>query len=115
MRALSGALCVFGLVLAQLTTISCLQIWNETTQLPSNITTECKQALTANISCNALYSVSDVRAQLPSNATDLENHCADSCIGSLDVRMCYCLRKRSTEINMLITNFCHAGLGKLYQ
>ena len=39
-----------------------------------------------NISFNALYSISDMTSQLPSNATDLENHCTNDRTSSLEVR-----------------------------
>ncbi|KAI2634138.1 carbohydrate-binding module family 50 protein [Hypomontagnella submonticulosa] len=72
------------LVVANLMTSSCLQIWNGTSQLPSNMTMACKRVLMTNISCNALYSISDVTTRLPSNATDLGNHCSGNCNGSLE-------------------------------
>lgn len=85
------------LVVANLMTSSCLQIWNGTSQLPSNMTMACKRVLMTNISCNALYSISDVTTRLPSNATDLGNHCSGNCNGSLEVSKYQTVK--SQEIN----------------
>lgn len=63
-----------------------VKFFNSTDQLPDGMPTECKDALTADISCSPhLFSPVEVTRSLDTNTTDLDQYCSTGCTDSLQV------------------------------
>lgn len=63
-----------------------VKFFNSTDQLPDGMLSECKDALTADISCSPhLFSPVEVTRSLDANTTDLDQYCSIGCTDSLQV------------------------------
>ena len=66
--------------------ISCLKLFNSTSQLPVNMTDACKEALTADFGCGPrLFRAGEVAVRMPSNMAELEQYCNADCVKSMEV------------------------------
>ncbi|KAK4442512.1 hypothetical protein QBC34DRAFT_444120 [Podospora aff. communis PSN243] len=73
----------FIFILALTSGASCVKFFNSTSELPANMTSECKDALTADIACTRLITPSDALSRLEHNTTHLADHCSSTCLDSL--------------------------------
>lgn len=63
-----------------------VKLFNSTEQLPENMPSQCKDALTGEISCSPrLFSPTEVTRSLDANTTNLDQYCSTDCTSSLEV------------------------------